>query len=57
MKNIIGFLLLLICTTNYLLAKNSNNLINEQSPYLKKHSTNPVNWYAWNETTLKEAQK
>lgn len=57
MKKIVAFLLYLVCSTNYILADTFNNLINEQSPYLKKHSTNPVNWYAWSEETLKEAQK
>lgn len=34
----------------------SNALINEDSPYLKQHSSNPVNWYAWNETAFKKAK-
>ena len=34
-----------------------NNLINESSPYLLQHAHNPVNWYAWNETTLELAKK
>jgi hypothetical protein len=25
-----------------------NRLINESSPYLLRHATNPVNWYPWN---------
>lgn len=33
-----------------------NNLINEKSPYLLQHSKNPVNWYAWNDDTLKLAK-
>tara|TARA_B100001750_G_scaffold226914_1_gene220104 strand:- start:2813 stop:4915 length:2103 start_codon:yes stop_codon:yes gene_type:complete len=37
--------------------KYTNNLINESSPYLLQHAHNPVNWYPWNETTLKKAQK
>ena len=24
-----------------------NRLINEQSPYLRQHANNPVDWYAW----------
>jgi hypothetical protein len=32
-----------------------NSLINETSPYLLQHSKNPVQWYSWNETTLKKA--
>lgn len=34
----------------------TNNLINETSPYLLQHAHNPVNWNAWNETTLKQAK-
>lgn len=34
-----------------------NNLINESSPYLLQHANNPVNWYAWNEETLRLAQE
>lgn len=35
---------------------NENNLINETSPYLIQHAHNPVNWYAWNEHSLKLAK-
>ena len=31
----------------------SNNLINENSPYLLQHKNNPVNWLPWNSKTLK----
>jgi uncharacterized protein YyaL (SSP411 family) len=33
----------------------TNDLIKESSPYLRQHAHNPVNWKAWNESTLKEA--
>jgi uncharacterized protein YyaL (SSP411 family) len=33
-----------------------NNLINESSPYLLQHAHNPVNWYAWNDESLKKAK-
>ena len=33
-----------------------NSLINETSPYLLQHAHNPVNWYAWNEESLKKAK-
>jgi len=33
-----------------------NNLINETSPYLIQHAHNPVNWYPWNEESLKKAR-
>lgn len=29
-----------------------NKLINENSPYLRQHAYNPVEWYPWNEETL-----
>ncbi|MBI5403590.1 MAG: thioredoxin domain-containing protein [Ignavibacteriae bacterium] len=36
---------------------NTNNLINEKSPYLLQHAGNPVNWYAWNDKSLELAKK
>ena len=33
-----------------------NSLINETSPYLLQHAHNPVNWYAWNDESLKKAK-
>jgi len=36
--------------------KFTNSLINETSPYLLQHAHNPVNWYAWNDETLKKAK-
>ena len=35
----------------------SNQLKNEKSPYLKQHSNNPVNWFAWNKFSLEKAKK
>ncbi len=35
----------------------TNDLINETSPYLLQHAYNPVNWKAWNDETLAQAQK
>jgi len=32
-----------------------NSLIQETSPYLLQHAKNPVQWYTWNESTLKKA--
>lgn len=37
--------------------KHTNLLINETSPYLLQHAHNPVNWHAWNDETLKKAEK
>ncbi len=39
------------------LSAHENSLINESSPYLKRHAHNPVNWYAWNPETLALAKK
>lgn len=37
--------------------KYTNQLINENSPYLLQHSHNPVNWYAWNNETFNKARE
>jgi uncharacterized protein len=34
----------------------TNSLIHETSPYLRQHAHNPVEWHAWNETTLAKAK-
>jgi len=36
--------------------KQSNNLINEKSPYLLQHAHNPVNWYPWGEEAFQKAK-
>ena len=33
-----------------------NRLINEQSPYLRQHAHNPVDWYAWGPEALDRAK-
>ncbi len=33
-----------------------NSLINEQSPYLKQHANNPVNWYPWTKEAFEKAK-
>src|ERR1700735_5679968 len=33
-----------------------NRLINEQSPYLRQHAHNPVDWYAWGDEALAAAR-
>jgi|JFJP01.1.fsa_nt_gi hypothetical protein len=33
-----------------------NHLINENSPYLLQHSTNPVDWYPWGDEALNKAR-
>lgn len=37
--------------------KYTNDLINEESPYLQQHAHNPVNWMPWNEKVLNKAEK
>ena len=37
--------------------KDTNALINEDSPYLQQHAHNPVNWYAWGEKAFKKAKE
>lgn len=34
-----------------------NHLINEKSPYLLQHATNPVDWYPWGEEAFEKARK
>jgi len=34
-----------------------NHLKGEESPYLKQHMTNPVDWYPWGEKAFKKAKK
>jgi len=39
-----------------LMAKHTNQLILETSPYLLQHAHNPVDWYPWGDTALKKAR-
>ncbi len=34
-----------------------NHLINESSPYLLQHATNPVNWFPWGEEAFETAKR
>ena len=34
-----------------------NRLINESSPYLLQHATNPVDWYPWGEEAFAKAKR
>ena len=34
-----------------------NRLINESSPYLLQHATNPVDWYPWGKEAFEKAKK
>src|SRR5215472_16796589 len=36
--------------------KYTNHLINETSPYLRKHAHNPVEWYPWGSEALERAR-
>ena len=37
--------------------ENPNRLINESSPYLLQHATNPVDWYPWNEEAFEQQKE
>lgn len=37
-------------------SKHTNRLINEKSPYLLQHATNPVDWYPWCEEAIQKAK-
>jgi uncharacterized protein YyaL (SSP411 family) len=37
-------------------ARRSNRLVDEQSPYLRQHAYNPVDWYPWGEEALARAK-
>lgn len=39
------------------MAKHSNKLVNETSPYLLQHAHNPVQWYPWGEEALQKAKE
>jgi uncharacterized protein YyaL (SSP411 family) len=38
------------------MSEKPNRLINEQSPYLRQHAHNPVDWYAWGPDALARAK-
>ncbi len=38
------------------IAKHTNRLIDETSPYLLQHAHNPVDWYAWGEEAFERAR-
>ena len=38
------------------MSQKPNRLINEQSPYLRQHAHNPVDWYAWGPDALARAK-
>jgi uncharacterized protein len=38
-------------------ARKPNRLINEQSPYLRQHAYNPVDWHPWGEEALGRARE
>ena len=61
MRNTLVFYILILgfsfnaCTQNQM--KHTNHLINETSPYLLQHATNPVHWYPWGEEAFKAAKE
>lgn len=51
------FLVSLFFLSTFVYAQASNELIDEDSPYLQQHAYNPVNWHPWNEETLAKAKQ
>ena len=39
------------------MAKHTNRLAEETSPYLLQHAHNPVDWYPWGDEALDRAKK
>src|SRR5215813_7146481 len=42
---------------NQLRPRKPNRLINEQSPYLRQHAYNPVDWHPWGDEALRRARE
>jgi uncharacterized protein YyaL (SSP411 family) len=58
--NFLGFFLVLLgClnSTGRCEETSTNRLINESSPYLLKHATNPVDWYPWGDDAFSLAKE
>ena len=58
--SILAALILLACNSNPNTVEDfayTNALVNETSPYLLQHAHNPVDWYAWNDSTLAKAKR
>ncbi len=43
--------------SDWTVGERPNRLINEKSPYLLQHATNPVDWYPWGEEALEKARR
>jgi len=54
MKTILIFIIMITNTNAN--EKYTNELIDEDSPYLQQHAHNPVNWFAWGEEAFKKAK-
>ena len=37
--------------------RKTNRLADEQSPYLRQHALNPVDWYPWGDEALEKARR
>ena len=42
--------------SNVMTEKKYNKLINEKSPYLLQHASNPINWYPWSNEVFEKAK-
>lgn len=52
---LLSLLLIAGCTTKTSKTSSLNRLATEDSPYLRQHATNPVDWYPWGEEALAKA--
>ncbi len=59
MNNIAKIVIILILGINMQaeIYKYTNSLIDEDSPYLRQHAHNPVNWMPWGEKAFEKAKK
>ncbi len=57
MKKIVIFLIMVVVMAQAKTYRYTNELINEESPYLLQHAHNPVNWMPWGKKAFEMAKK
>ncbi|MEM7751578.1 MAG: thioredoxin domain-containing protein, partial [Pseudomonadota bacterium] len=65
MRLITTFIVILLALLNWVPAATAtekqgaklNRLANEDSPYLRQHASNPVDWYPWGKAAFEKARK
>ncbi|MEM8971214.1 MAG: thioredoxin domain-containing protein, partial [Pseudomonadota bacterium] len=65
MRPITTFIVILLALLNWVPAATAtekqgaklNRLANEDSPYLRQHASNPVDWYPWGKAAFEKARK